>query len=109
MGAQGSTTINFGAFPGTTDTTVAVADTNILSGSLAEAWIMPAATTDHSVDEHWLDPPIVIAGNVSAGVGFTIYGKVPDVWGGVGADQQPKPANTANLMYGLWTVAWCWN
>ncbi len=109
MGAQGSTTINFGSFPGTTDTTVSISDSNILSGSLVEAWVMPAATSDHSVDEHWLDPPKVIAGNVAAGVGFTIYGNANDTWGGRAATKQPTPANTDNLCYGAWAVAWCWN
>lgn len=70
---------------------------------------MPKATADHSIDEHWADAPNVLAGNVQAGVGFTIYGVVKDVWGGVAATRQPTPANCDNLAYGLWTVAWCWN
>lgn len=95
MGAQGTATINFGAFPGSTDTSVAVTgQTSILSGSLVEAWILPAATADHSVDEHLVEPITVIAGNVVAGTGFTIY------------------ANTRednSLVYGQWNIAWCWN
>lgn len=109
MGNQGSTTLNFGAFPGTTDTSSAISDATILSSSLVEAWIMPTSTSDHSVDEHWVDPPLVVAGNVQAGVGFTIYGKAPDVWGGDAQKLDFTPANCDNLVYGAWTVAWCWN
>jgi hypothetical protein len=109
MGAQGTTTINFGTFPGDVTASVAVADTNILSGSLVEAWILPAATSDHSVDEHWIDPPLVYAGSVSAGVGFTIYGIVQQIWSGDAMRAETFPADTANRTYGAWTVAWCWN
>jgi hypothetical protein len=109
MGNQGTTTINFGAFPGTTDVTLAIADANIQASSIVEAWIMPAATADHSIDEHWLDPPKILAGNVQAGVGFTIYANAPDIWGGVASAAQPVPADCDNLFYGAWNVAWCWN
>jgi len=96
MGASGKTTIDFGAFPGKSDATKAVADAAILSGSLAEAWLYPEATADHSADEHLLDGPNIRAGAVVAGVGFTIFG----VTGRGGGD---------NMTYGLWTVEWVWN
>lgn len=117
MAGQGTTTIDFGAFPGTADTSVAVAQTGILSSSLVEAWIYPSATADHSADEHWVDPPVVIAGNVSAGVGFTIYGTAPPEVG-----FRDKRRNRAGesynetdqiergpMYYGQYTVAWVWN
>ncbi len=125
MGATGSTTVDFGAFPGKTDATVAITgQTAILSGSLVAAWIMPKATADHSIDEHWVDPPVVYAGNVSAGTGFTIYAIVPgyavppdayvpadanNVTGGTLALQNRPRIDTMPRLYGLWTVAWCWN
>jgi hypothetical protein len=110
--AQGTTTINFGAFPGGTDTTVTVTgQAGIGAGSLVEAWIYPTATADHSVDEHWVDPPNVKAGNVVAGTGFTIYGSV--------SPQDGMSMNESNSLrtiggdgtvaYGQWTVAWVWN
>jgi hypothetical protein len=75
MGAQGTTTINFGAFPGGYDTSVAVTGQASITGtSLVEAWIFPTATADHSADEHLMTEIKVRAGNVVAGVGFTIYG-----------------------------------
>lgn len=95
MGAQGTTTINFGALPGTQEASVAVTgQTSILSGSLVEAWIFPVATADHTVAEHYVDPPpSIIAGEVVAGTGFTIRGTCPD----------------GKNRYGQWTVAWVWN
>lgn len=75
MGAQGIATLDFGAFPGASDTSVAVTgQAGISSGSLVEAWIRPSATTDHSADEHLVETLEVFAGNVVAGTGFTIYG-----------------------------------
>jgi len=51
--ATGTTTIDFGAFPGATDATVAVTgQAAIVAGSLVEAWIRPVATADHTADEH---------------------------------------------------------
>ena len=114
MSAQGTTTVNFGAFPGEADTSVAVTGQgSILSGSLVEVWIYPSATSDHSADEHVIDPPYVVAGNISAGVGFTIYAFAPNLlahtdyfrW----MANQGGYALPAPLPYGQWTVAWCWN
>ncbi len=110
MGAQGTVTLNFGAFPGSNEASVAVTgQTGILAGSLASAWVLPAATSDHSTDEHLVDPIRVLAGNVVAGVGFTIYGYPGDIQsfgqktlaGGV-PDQQ---ADT----YGAFNIGWVWN
>lgn len=101
MGAQGTTSLTFGAFPGTSDAAVAVAgQAAILSGSLVEAWLLPAATADHTADEHWVEELMVFAGAVVAGVGFTIYGV-------------HRPATNAadgrgTLVFGAWNVAWVW-
>jgi len=76
MGATGSTTIDFGAFPGSSDTTAVITgQAAIASGSFVEAWVTPTATTDHTADEHWVEPIKVMAGNIVAGTGFTIYAK----------------------------------
>lgn len=110
--AQGTMMINFGAFPGKSDATVAVSG---LGGeTLVEAWIMPVATADHSVDEHWVDPPEVKAGAISAG-SFTVYGKAPQgfpVKDPVATRGQAHPGgvtNRAPRCYGLWSVAWAAN
>lgn len=127
MGAQGTATVDFGAFPGTTDTTTVITgQTSISSGSLVEAWLWPVDTSDHLADEHWLDGPFVFAGNVVAGVGFTIYartreppGDIPDrqqeydnVTAGtsrLGTNQMPTRADANPMLWGQWTVAWVWN
>jgi hypothetical protein len=113
MGAQGTTTVDFGAYPGSDSTSVAVTgQAAILSGSLVEAWIFPAATADHTHDEHLVDPPRVIAGSVSAGTGFTIYAFSPHpaIPGGDAIDGSfhLTPRNDVRI-WGKWNVAWVWN
>jgi hypothetical protein len=96
VGAQGTATLDFGAFPGATDATVAVTGQgSILAGSLAEAWIVPAATADHSIDEHVVEELEVHARDVVAGTGFTIHGV--------------SRANGDTRPYGQFNVGWVWN
>lgn len=133
MGASGITTINFGAFPGGHDASVAISgQAGILSESLVEAWIMPVATSDHSADEHMVEPIKIIAGNISPGVGFTIYGfnanpvieknddlsKYASAAAGTLRDrlgykksqtEMKDNHNTIAPIYGQFTVAWVWN
>lgn len=132
MGAQGTTTIDFGAFPGKSDASVAVTgQTSILSGSLVEAWLFPSATADHSADEHMIETMRVSAGNVVAGTGFTIYAfntsqlNEPLRQPGEGrkhitsttaaantrgpGDSAPSVGGKGTMIYGQWTVAWVWN
>jgi len=131
MGAQGTAILDFGAFPGQTDTSLAVADAAILAGSLVEAWIWPLATADHTADEHIVEPLNVFAGNVQAGVGFTLYLRTDNrlaepVENAPGANtfvqagaavlgKLAQPATRAYgggsmpMAYGKWTIAWCWN
>lgn len=102
MGAQGTTTVDFGAFPGGYDATATVTgQAAIVGGSLAEAWLWPVATADHSADEHLLEPIRVLAYNVSAGVGFTIRAfnetpifQRPD---GIGESQSPSSVDAAGV------------
>ena len=96
---QGTTTVDFGAFPGGPSASRAVTgQTAIQASSLVEAWIYPVATADHSVDEHIVDPPRVVAATIVAGTGFTIYGYATAPGG-----------STYPTTYGLWNVAWAWN
>jgi hypothetical protein len=133
MGAQGTATLNFGAFPGTSDTSVAVTgQTGILAGSLVEAWLFPTATADHSADEHMLEPIRVVAGDIVAATGFTIYGfnasqineparSREDEWPSGNEHATGQRAGPGNMgpgqndfgghgtrVYGQWTVAWVW-
>ncbi len=66
MGASGTAALDFGAFPGKSDASVAVTgQAGIVSGSLVEAWIRPEATADHTADEHMLETLKVFAGNIA--------------------------------------------
>ena len=96
MGAQGTVTLDFGAFPGKSDASVAVTGQAAIVGtSLAEAWIVPAATVDHTADEHMVEPIQVYVRDVVAGTGFTIHA----FYRGLG-DTEP---------YGTFNVGWVWN
>lgn len=91
--AMGTATLDFGAYPGSADTSVAVTgQSTILAGSALEAYISPAATVEHSSDEHWVDPPHVAAGDIVAGTGFTIYGRTTG----------------KHYKYGRYNVGWVW-
>jgi hypothetical protein len=133
MGAQGTTSVNFGAFPGAVEASVAVTgQTGIVAGSLIEAWIFPDATADHSEDEH---VAVVAEGflrvsvaksSIIVGTGFTIRAFFQAPWqphsevGDLGVQtkvlgQSPPSDAKLNLdrvqpfTYGLWSVAWVWN
>jgi len=116
MGAQGTTTIDFGTFPGKSDTSVTVTgQASIVAGSLVEAWVRPVATADHLADEHLIESVKVIAGNIVAGTSFTIYGfntsTVQETPLGYLSSNQTRAglAGKGTRLYGLWTVAWVWN
>lgn len=127
VGTSGTTTIDFGSFPGAPMASVAVTgQATIASDSKTEAWILPAATSDHSADEHLVEPIRVIAGPATAGVGFTIYafGESPapapsgsDLprrgHGGTGGSGAQRPVQTARYRnptpHGAFTVAWRWS
>lgn len=122
MGAQGTALLDFGAFPGGSDASVAVADAAILAGSLAEAWLFPADTVDHLADEHRVESLEVMAGNVVAGVGFTIYGTnenqinepTTPLSQSSGRDLRADPdpfdfGGVSPRIYGKWNVGWVWN
>jgi hypothetical protein len=97
MSSSGTATLDFGAFPGKTDATVAVTgQTGIVAGSLVGAWIRPVATADHSIDEHRVEALEVTADTIVAGTGFTIFGTSTSQFG------------NSTLLYGTWTVAWAW-
>lgn len=100
-GAQGTTLIDFGAFPGGYDANVVVTgQASIVSGSFVQAFLIPVATVDHSADEHLVEAIDILAGNIVAGTGFTIY--AVNRQGGTGAPDSPR-------VYGKWTVAWKWS
>lgn len=89
----GTATVNFGAFPGTSDASIAVTgQTGIVAGSIVNAHKRLVATADHSADEHWVEEWDVEAGNIQTGVGFTIFAKTRN-----------------KRLYGQWNLAWSWS
>lgn len=128
----GSTTVDFGAFPGAHEAAVAVTgQTGIISGSIVQAWLMPSATADHSADEHAaeMENIVVWVSDIVAGTGFTVNARyAPRVREGLsfpgGARQAanataklnqfqqptivPSVGGTAPRVHGQWTVAWSW-
>jgi hypothetical protein len=121
MGAQGTTTVNFGAFPGASDTSVAITgQSGIQSTSLVEAWMFPSNTADHLSDEHLVETITVMAGNIVPGVGFTIYAinnstlfensQLPEAGPApFGGYTGPQSGGRGTRIYGQWNVAWVWN
>jgi hypothetical protein len=93
MGAQGTATLSFGAFPGKTDTFVAVTGQTgfVAATSLCEAWAY-GSTADHSSDEHWVEN-LIVATQPFVDTAFIIFGRTGDKL----------------RLYGDWKVAWVWN
>jgi hypothetical protein len=126
VGTTGTATLDFGGFPGASDASVAVTgQAGIVAGSVVEAWLRLEATGDHSADEHLLETLKVTAGNVVAGVGFTVYGvntnqvleQDPSALGmdryvgpGIGANAvRPERGGGGTRIYGQWSVNWRWS
>ena len=110
MGAQGTSTLDFGAHPGTYHATVAVTgQAGIVAGSLAEAWIRPEATADHTSEDHMVGVLRVVAADIIAGTGFTIHGFTDsDSYQAPGHGGTPASPQNSGLT-GQWSVAWAWN
>jgi hypothetical protein len=124
-GNFGTATVDFGAFPGSSDTSLAVAAPTIAALSLVQAWLQPAGTSDHSADEHIVESIRVFAGNVVAGVGFTLYARndseisepleyvSPVRWvdtkdNSRTGPQWPTVGGIGTRIYGTWLVGWQW-
>src|SRR2546421_302489 len=110
--ATGTSTLDFGAFPGASDASLAVTgQAGIVAGSLVEAWLRPVATTDHSADEHMVETLKIFAANIVAGTGFTIYGfntsQLNESVANPGA--QNWAGGQGTRIYGKWTIAWGWS
>jgi len=90
MGATGNAILDFGASSKNDASIDVTGQAGILATSKVEAFIRLEATANHSIDEHRVEPIKITAGNITAGVGFTIYGE-------------------SNLQaYGQWSIGWVW-
>jgi hypothetical protein len=122
----GSAVLDFGAFPGASDASVAVTgQAGIVAGSVVNAWLVATASADHSADEHLIESVKVIAGNIVAGTGFTIYGvndselfeqleaggvgrPAVTTLGGQGAYPREWVGGRGTRLYGQFNVRWQW-
>lgn len=133
MGAQGNTTVNFGAFPGASDVTINITgQAGIVAGSCVEAWIRGEASADHSADEHVVETIDCRAYGIVAGTGFSIRAfntsqlnepirpnRTPSTVTTPAAAMPVAGLRTAGAgdngggrgtrLYGIWNVSWCWN
>lgn len=94
MPGTGTTTVDFGTYPGKPDASVVVTgQAGILTTSMVEAYINPKATASHSEDEHIIEKigVFVPSSLIIAGTGFTIKVQAYD-----------------RKLYGLYTVNWVW-
>lgn len=85
----GTAIVDFGAFPGATDATVAVVDARVGASTVIVVTIDAVASADHSADEHLADPPRVQPGDKAVG-SFNVYAFTTDKY----------------FKYGKWNVAW---
>ena len=125
-GNTGKTTVDFGAFPGTSDAVVTVTgQTGIVSGSVVQAWLIAEATADHTADEHRVETISVTCGNIVANTSFDIYAQntsqlteklashTPSTFRSTAAaalgDSQPSIGGQGTRLYGSWSVAWRWS
>ena len=114
MGAQGTAIVDFGAFPGVSDASVAVTgQAAIVAGSAVEAWIALAASANHSADEHMIETINIRAGNIVAATGFTIYALNTNQISESDLKDIEKRSKVSALreprLYGKFNVFWVWN
>ena len=118
MGAGGGTApssgvavIDFGSFPGSPSaTTTVVAGAAADPNAVIDAWVVPIATADHSVEEHQGDPPLVSA--VVSGGNIVISGfpsgrdlAVPPGTAFGGANSKSPVGQRQLMPYGKWSIA----
>lgn len=88
----GTAIIDFGAWPGSPDASVDIADQDmIVDDSYVVANLLAVTTDDHDADEVWVEPPIITAGSIVQGTGFTIYAQARE-----------------DTLYGQYKVTWLW-
>ena len=93
MSGTGSATVDFGAFPGANEASVAVTgEAGILAGSHVEAFMMAEASSSYTAGDHTFAPIFIklTCGNILPGTGFTIY------------------ATSQEQMEGTFSVRWVW-
>jgi hypothetical protein len=90
MSNKGVAYLDFGSTP-VDSADLFIADTNILAGSLVDAWLVAMPTSNNDLEEGMFSDLRVTAGNIVAGSGFTIMGRCKD-----------------DFLTGQITVHWAW-
>ena len=126
-GAFGQTTIDFGAFPGSSDASVDVTGQTGFDAlsNIAQAWLIGVDTDDHTADEHRVETISVSVGAFSTGAGFTIYAQnnsqlnepldasgvstFRSVAATVYGDAGNSIGGQGTRIWGKWSVAWRWS
>lgn len=123
--ATGEIEVDFGAFPGLSDASIAVTgQATILTSSNIGAWIKPKDTTDHSIDEHIVETLEVYAHTIVAGTGFTVTVKNTSQINEplerimqnrnkaaatvVVSETAPDIGGNGTRIYGKWNIGWAW-
>jgi len=89
----GTATIDFGAYPGSNEASVAViGQAGILAGSHVRVWVTRTTSADHTESDHAYLPEFAsfVPGSIVAATGFTIYGR------------------SIHKMQGTFTLNWAW-
>jgi hypothetical protein len=113
MGASGTAILDFGAFPGQSETFLVVSAPGITPTSLLEAWIMPAQTADHSSDEHQIETLTVkadqssIITNTSFVIRLTNTSQLSEPVSKLGA-QGAAVGGIGTTIFGTWQLGWVW-
>lgn len=99
MSASGTAVLDFGAYPGAMEASVAVTgQALIVPGSLVEAWIQPVDADDEA--RIWAQEIEITATSIISGTGFTIRG-----------DVRPGAFEDVAAFWAKWgsvTVTWVW-
>lgn len=123
--ATGEIEVDFGAFPGASDASVAVTgQTGIVAGSMIGAWIKPKDTTDHTADEHIVESIEAFAHTIVASTGFTISVRNTSQLNEplervmknrnkaaatvVISETAPDTGGKGTRIYGKWNIGWAW-
>lgn len=111
MGASGVADLDFGAAPGSNQTSLAITgQAGISTSSRVEAWIEPADSTDHTSDEHIIMDNSglkAVAADRVNGVGFTIYLTFSPTWQDPLLNTVASPGS-GRTAWGVWKVGWVW-
>lgn len=124
MGAQGTAILNFGAFPGSSVTSVDVNTVGVVATSAVEAWIRPVVSADHSDIDH-VAARIRVVGSFLSNDNIRIYGinendVIPPFEGRKPTGQENTPASAVRphtetsrqnspMLVGQYNVWWVWN